>query len=209
MNHTDPADPLPGSCALLRNRPPHRREGRFCFRPPTVEWTRSRGAKDGRGHECTPRAAAMRSKRPEPLPIGWKRGSRCRSDAMKSSVPHHDLTRSARGRTIGDVILADDSSFADRDSDDDQRRNDQHALIGQRDEPVIIRGRTAQPIPAAIPETAPTGLPAEQLHAWWEWLQQDLSRLDARLDFLMAARATLRDQERLLRELAALTAPRP
>ena len=53
----------------------------------------------------------------------------------------------------------------------------------------------------------PSGLPTEQLYTWLEWVQDDLQRLEARLEYLDAARTQLREQERLLSEL--LDASRP
>jgi hypothetical protein len=67
------------------------------------------------------------------------------------------------------------------------------------------RGSTTE-LPARVP-APPTGLPAEQLHTWLEWVQDDLQRLEARLEYLEAARSQLREQERLLSEL--LEASRP
>jgi hypothetical protein len=53
----------------------------------------------------------------------------------------------------------------------------------------------------------PTGLPPEQLYTWLEWVQEDLRRVEARLDYLEAARSQLREQERLLGELLASLGP--
>ena len=53
----------------------------------------------------------------------------------------------------------------------------------------------------------PTGLPAEQLYTWLEWVQDDLRRLEARLDYLESARSQLREQERLLSELLHASGP--
>ena len=53
----------------------------------------------------------------------------------------------------------------------------------------------------------PTGLPAEQLYTWLEWVQDDLRRLEARLEYLESARAQLREQERLLSELLQTSGP--
>ena len=47
----------------------------------------------------------------------------------------------------------------------------------------------------------PSGLPTEQLYTWLEWVQDDLRRLEARLEYLESARSQLREQERLLTEL--------
>ena len=62
----------------------------------------------------------------------------------------------------------------------------------------LPRGTANQPAATAA---APTGLPAEQLYTWLEWVQDDLRRLEARLDYLESARSQLREQERLLTEL--------
>jgi hypothetical protein len=53
----------------------------------------------------------------------------------------------------------------------------------------------------------PTGLPPEQLHTWLEWVQDDLRRIESRLEYLEAARAQLREQERLLGELLHSSGP--
>ena len=53
----------------------------------------------------------------------------------------------------------------------------------------------------------PTGLPPEQLYTWLEWVQDDLRRVESRLQFLEAARNKLREQERLLGELLAASSP--
>jgi hypothetical protein len=55
--------------------------------------------------------------------------------------------------------------------------------------------------------TPPTGLPAEQLYTWLEWVQDDLRRIEARLEYLEAARGQLREQERLLGELLHSSGP--
>jgi hypothetical protein len=54
---------------------------------------------------------------------------------------------------------------------------------------------------------SPTGLPSEQLYTWLEWVQDDLRRVETRLEFLEAARQKLREQERLLGELLAASSP--
>jgi hypothetical protein len=53
----------------------------------------------------------------------------------------------------------------------------------------------------------PTGLPPEQLHTWLEWVQDDLRRIESRLEYLEAARSQLREQERLLGELLHSSGP--
>jgi len=60
------------------------------------------------------------------------------------------------------------------------------------------RGTASDPAATAA---APAGLPAEQLYTWLEWVQDDLRRLEARLEYLQTARSQLREQERLLGEL--------
>ena len=55
--------------------------------------------------------------------------------------------------------------------------------------------------------TPPTGLPQEQLHTWLEWVQDDLRRVEARLEYLEAARSQLKEQERLLGELLHSSGP--
>ena len=60
------------------------------------------------------------------------------------------------------------------------------------------RGTAGEVAATAAP---PTGLPAEQLYTWLEWVQDDLRRLEARLEYLESARSQLREQERLLSEL--------
>ena len=55
--------------------------------------------------------------------------------------------------------------------------------------------------------TPPTGVPIEQLYTWLEWVQDDLHRVEARLEYLEAARGQLREQERLLSELLQSSAP--
>ena len=68
-------------------------------------------------------------------------------------------------------------------------------------------------MPAAMPAarngaaTPPTGLPPEQLHTWLEWVQDDLRRIESRLEYLEAARSQLREQERLLGELLHSSGP--
>jgi len=77
--------------------------------------------------------------------------------------------------------------------DSGMRRDDPMAMTTQ-----LPRGTANDPAATAAP---PTGLPAEQLYTWLEWVQDDLRRLEARLDYLESARSQLREQERLLSEL--------
>ena len=53
----------------------------------------------------------------------------------------------------------------------------------------------------------PTGLPPEQLYTWLEWVQDDLRRVETRIEFLESARSQLREQERLLSELLRSSGP--
>jgi hypothetical protein len=53
----------------------------------------------------------------------------------------------------------------------------------------------------------PTGLPPEQLYTWLEWVQDDLRRVETRIEYLEAARSQLREQERLLGELLSSSGP--
>ena len=55
--------------------------------------------------------------------------------------------------------------------------------------------------------TPPTGLPAEQLYTWLEWVQDDLRRVESRIEYLEAARSQLAEQERLLSELLRTSGP--
>jgi hypothetical protein len=50
-------------------------------------------------------------------------------------------------------------------------------------------------------------LPPEQLYTWLEWVQDDLRRIESRLEYLEAARSQLREQERLLSELLRAAGP--
>ena len=53
----------------------------------------------------------------------------------------------------------------------------------------LPRGTASGPAATAAP---PTGLPAEQLYTWLEWVQDDLRRLEARLDYLESRAAAAR-----------------
>jgi hypothetical protein len=68
---------------------------------------------------------------------------------------------------------------------------------------------TEMPMPSApgANGTSPTGLPPEQLYTWLEWVQDDLRRIESRLEYLEAARSQLREQERLLSELLRSAGP--
>ena len=77
--------------------------------------------------------------------------------------------------------------------DSGMRRDDPMAMTTQ-----LPRGTANEAAATAAP---PTGLPSEQLYTWLEWVQDDLRRLEARLDYLENARSQLHEQERLLSEL--------
>jgi hypothetical protein len=81
--------------------------------------------------------------------------------------------------------------------------------LGRGSEPMATTARMPMPgAPSAGPASAPpTGLPSEQLYTWLEWVQDDLRRVESRLQFLEAARNKLREQERLLGELLAASSP--
>lgn len=69
---------------------------------------------------------------------------------------------------------------------------------------------TETPANGAAPTNAnpaPSGLPQEQLQTWLEWVQDDLRRVEARCEYLEAARTQLREQERLLTELLHSSGP--
>jgi hypothetical protein len=73
-----------------------------------------------------------------------------------------------------------------------------------------VRPMAISPMPVGAGDmTAKTaaGLPPEQLYTWLEWVQDDLRRIDARMQHLESARAQLREQERLLGELLHSAAP--
>ncbi|HWS48353.1 MAG TPA: hypothetical protein VN636_20990 [Acidimicrobiia bacterium] len=70
--------------------------------------------------------------------------------------------------------------------------------------PTNTNGERGRPGPSGTP---PTGLPSEQLYTWLEWVQDDLRRVETRLEYLEAARSQLREQERLLSELLRTAGP--
>jgi hypothetical protein len=60
------------------------------------------------------------------------------------------------------------------------------------------------------PRTTPVpacGLPSDQVHEWLEHVHEDLRRVRARLEFLCAEQSRLENQQRLLVDLLAATAP--
>jgi hypothetical protein len=92
----------------------------------------------------------------------------------------------------------------------ESRDLDEMATDGERtgDDPMSMTADTmnGRGTPGAG-ATPPTGLPPEQLYTWLEWVQDDLRRIEARLEYLEAARAQLADQERLLNELLHSSGP--
>jgi hypothetical protein len=79
-------------------------------------------------------------------------------------------------------------------------------FVSQGDRPMAMS--TQIPMETQAPTGVPqTGLPTEQLYTWLEWVQDDLRRIETRLEFLEAARSKLREQERLLGELLAASSP--
>jgi hypothetical protein len=95
------------------------------------------------------------------------------------------------------------------DVDDELLREEAAVDAGNRsEEPIAItqlrRDVAAEPAAKAAP---PTGLPPEQLYTWLEWVQDDLRRLESRLQYLESARSQLREQERLLSELLQTSKP--
>jgi hypothetical protein len=93
----------------------------------------------------------------------------------------------------------------------------EHALHEEADGDREVRRERPMPMTTQLPTSTaggpaataapPTGLPAEQLYTWLEWVQDDLRRLEARLEYLESARAQLREQERLLSELLHTSGP--
>jgi hypothetical protein len=93
------------------------------------------------------------------------------------------------------------------DEHNEQDEDDEMATDG---DPIGVRPMAISPMPtSAADATASTvaGLPPEQLYTWLEWVQDDLRRIDARMQRLESARSQLREQERLLGELLHSAAP--
>jgi hypothetical protein len=101
-----------------------------------------------------------------------------------------------------DLDLVHDQLLREEAAVDGGKRTEQPAAVNSQ----LRRGRGNAPAPAAK-VAPPTGLPAEQLYTWLEWVQDDLKRLEARLEYLESARAQLREQERLLGELLLASGP--
>jgi cell division septum initiation protein DivIVA len=56
---------------------------------------------------------------------------------------------------------------------------------------------------ATTAEQQVSGLPAEQVHAWLESVQDQIRRVQTRIEYLQAEQARLQEQESLLMELMA------
>jgi len=116
--------------------------------------------------------------------------------------PTRGRGRSRVRREAIDLDLVHDQLLREEDAVDGGRgREEPMAMTTQ-----LPRGTASEPAATAA---APTGLPAEQLYTWLEWVQDDLRRLEARLDYLESARSQLREQERLLSELLHASGPLP
>jgi hypothetical protein len=100
-----------------------------------------------------------------------------------------------------DVDLVDDQPLREEAAVDAGKRTEEPTSVTPLRRP---RGNARAAAARAVP---PTGLPAEQLDTWLEWVQDDLKRLEERIEYLEAARAQLREQERLLGELLQASGP--
>jgi cell division septum initiation protein DivIVA len=56
---------------------------------------------------------------------------------------------------------------------------------------------------ATTAEQNVSGLPSEQVHAWLENVQDQIRRVQTRIEYLQAEQARLQEQESLLMELMA------
>ena len=56
---------------------------------------------------------------------------------------------------------------------------------------------------ATTAEQQVSGLPSEQVHAWLENVQDQIRRVQTRIEYLQAEQARLQEQESLLMELMA------
>ena len=121
---------------------------------------------------------------------------------MKAFHPAPTRDATSGGREAIDLDLVYDQLLQEQEAAVDGRESSEEvtAATSRR------RRGTAAEVTARVPPP-PTGLPAEQLHTWLEWVQDDLQRLEARLEYLEAARTQLREQERLLSELLETSRP--
>jgi hypothetical protein len=104
------------------------------------------------------------------------------------------VTREAIHLQDIDLNLVEERALREEAAVDSGTRGEQPMAMTTQ----LPRGTANEPAATAAP---PTGLPAEQLYTWLEWVQDDLRRLEARLEYLESARSQLREQERLLSEL--------
>jgi hypothetical protein len=121
---------------------------------------------------------------------------------VKAFHPAPTRDRTSGGREGIDLDLVYDQLLQEQEAAVDGRERSEEATAAT---PRRRRGTPAE-LTARVPPP-PTGLPAEQLHTWLEWVQDDLQRLEARLEYLEAARSQLREQERLLSELLETSKP--
>jgi hypothetical protein len=124
---------------------------------------------------------------------------------VKAFHPAPARNETSGGREAIDLDLVYDQLLVEQEAAVDGRE--------RSEEPLAATSRRRRGNPAELTTAAarvpppPTGLPAEQLHTWLEWVQDDLQRLEARLEYLEAARSQLREQERLLSELLETSRP--
>jgi hypothetical protein len=121
---------------------------------------------------------------------------------VKAFHPTPTEVRNSDGREALDLDLVYDQLLREEAAVDGRDSTEEPAAASSRRR----RGGSVTALPARVP-APPTGLPAEQLHTWLEWVQDDLQRLEARLEYLDAARTQLREQERLLSELLEASKP--
>ena len=121
---------------------------------------------------------------------------------VKAFHPAPAPDRTGGGREVLDLDMVYDQLLQEQEAAVDGRERSEEATAAT---PRRRRGAPTE-LTARVPPP-PTGLPAEQLHTWLEWVQDDLQRLEARLEYLEAARTQLREQERLLSELLETSRP--
>jgi hypothetical protein len=126
---------------------------------------------------------------------------------VKAFHPAPTDDRTSGGREAIDLDLVYDQLLQEQEAAVDGRERSEEAVAATpRRRRGADRTNPVTELTARVPPP-PTGLPAEQLHTWLEWVQDDLQRLEARLEYLEAARTQLREQERLLSELLETSRP--
>lgn len=109
---------------------------------------------------------------------------------------------------LREEVAMDGDTRGDRPMAMTSRLSPETRLSTAADVPVEVPGAPGPRRNGAAGTTPPpTGLPSEQLYTWLEWVQDDLRRIEARLEYLHAARDQLAEQERLLGELLASAGP--